>query len=444
MKQITRLYFCLLLAGGAFLAPLTGQDQADKAEQKKTIDSLIQALNNNYVFPDVAKEMGQHLMTNWETGAYRSLTDPYAFADRLTTDIQSISRDKHLRVNYDPQGVQHMRQVPADGEEDNGPPEAFLKDIKRNNYGFKEVKILEGNVGYLDLRGFLPPELGGETAAAVMNYLSNTDAIIFDLRRNGGGSPGMIQLLTSYLYPAGEYVHLNNFYYRPSNDTSQTWTLPYIPGKRNPDAKVYVLTSSRTFSAAEEFTYNLKNLERGTIIGETTGGGAHPGGMFPIADSFVAFVATGRAINPITNTNWEGTGVSPHVEISPEAALEKAHLMALEKLAEKAEDEQDSSYYSWHADILRARLDPVTVSTETLEAYAGQYGPRRLFVENDRLLYQRDGRPELKLVPISQNTFIVTDHPEVRIQVEVTSGKAGALVVKYDNGHQERSERSVP
>lgn len=444
MTQITRLCICLLLAGGAFLAPLTGQEQLDEAEQKKTIDSLIQALNDNYVFPEVAKEMGNHLVTNRETGAYRSLTDPYAFADRLTADIQSISNDKHLRVNYDPQRAQNMRHPPADSEEDNGPPEAFLRDIKRNNYGFKEVKILEGNVGYLDLRGFLPPKFGGETAAAVMNYLANTDAIIFDLRRNGGGSPGMIQLLTSYLYPAGEHVHLNNFYFRPGNDTSQTWTLPYIPGKRNPDAEVYVLTSSRTFSAAEEFTYNLKNLERGTIVGETTGGGAHPGGMFPIADSFVAFIATGRAINPVTNTNWEGTGVTPHVEIKAEAALEKAHLMALEKLTEKVEDDQDRRYYSRHADILRARLDPVNIDPETLESYAGQYGPRRLFVEDDRLVYQREGRPELKLTPISQKTFILTDHPEVRIHVEMSNGKAEALVVEYDNGRRERSERSVP
>ena len=444
MKQITRFFCCLLLSGGVFLAPLNGQDQLDEVEQKKTIDSLIQALNDNYVFPGVAEEMGQHLKTNLKTGAYRSLTDPHAFADRLTADIQSVSRDKHLRVNYNPQDAQRMRQAPAGDREDQSPPEAMLTNMKRHNYGFETVKILEGNVGYLDLRGFLPPEYGGETAAAVMNYLSNTDAIIFDLRRNGGGSPGMIQLLTSYLYPAGEEVHLNNFYYRPSNDTSQTWVLPYVPGKRNADAEVYVLTSGRTFSAAEEFSYNLKHLERGTLVGETTGGGAHPGGTFPIADSFVAFIATGRAINPITNTNWEGTGVTPHVEINSEAALDKAHLMALEQLAGKAEAEQDRHYYTWHADILRARLDPVRVNTKTLESYAGQYGPRRLFVEDGQLFYQREGRPELKLMPINQTTFILPDHPEVRIMVEIEDQKAIALIVEYDNGHKMRSQRSVP
>jgi hypothetical protein len=444
MKKITRFYFCLLLAGGAFLTPLIAQDQLDKAEQEKTIDSLVQALSSNYVFPKVAEEMGQHLKNNWEAGNYRSLTDPYAFADRLTADIQSISHDKHLRVNFDPQSAQRMRQAHAGDEDEDHLPPGFLKNIKRHNYGFEEVKILEGNVGYLDLRGFLPPEFGGETATAVMNYLSNADAIIFDLRRNGGGSPGMIQLLTSYLYPAGEPVHLNNFYYRPGNDTSQTWTLPYVPGKRNPEAEVYVLTSGRTFSAAEEFTYNLKNLERGTIVGETTGGGAHPGGSFPIADSFVAFIATGRAINPITNTNWEGAGVTPHVEVSSEAALEKAHLMALEKLAEKAEDEQDRRYYSWHADFLRARLEPVTVSPETLKSYAGQYGPRRLSFEEGRLTYQREGRPKLKLVPLNPTTFVMPDHPEARIRIEVEDDKTIALIVEYDNGHKERSPRSVP
>lgn len=444
MKKITRLYFCLLVAGGALLAPLTAQGQLAKAEQQQTIDSLAQALNDNYVFPEVAEKMGKLLKSNWESGTYQSLTDPHAFANRLTADIQSVSHDKHLRVNFDPEGAQFMRHAQASDEEEDHLPPGFLKDIRRNNYGFEEVKILEGNIGYLDLRGFLPTEFGGETASAVMNYLSNADAIIFDLRRNGGGSPGMIQLLTSYLYPAREQVHLNSFYYRPSNDTSQTWTLPYVPGKRNPEAEVFVLTSSRTFSAAEEFTYNLKNLERGTIVGETTGGGAHPGGTFPIADSFVAFIATGRAINPITNTNWEGTGVTPDVEINSEAALEKAHLMALEKLAEKAEEEQDRRYYNWHADVLRARIEPVTVSTEKLKSYAGQYGPRRLSFEAGQLTYQREGRPKLKLIPLNVTTFIMPDHPEVRISVEMENEKTVALIVEYDNGHRERSQRSVP
>ena len=181
------------------------------------------------------------------------------------------------------------------------------------------------------MRGFSDVEYGGETAVAAMNFLSNADAIIIDLRNNGGGSPAMIQLISSYLFDSNP-VHLNNFYWRPTDSNSQTWTLPHVSGTRSPDTPLYILTSSGTFSAAEEFSYNLKNLERATLIGETTGGGAHPGGSLIATERFMVWVPTGRAINPITNTNWEGSGVIPHIKTSAREALDKAYTIALEQL----------------------------------------------------------------------------------------------------------------
>jgi C-terminal processing protease CtpA/Prc len=202
----------------------------------------------------------------------------------------------------------------------------------KSNFGFEKVERLDGNIGYLDLRGFFDAEAAGETAAAAMNFLGNTDALIIDLRQNGGGSPAMVSLLCSYLF-AGERKHLNDLAWRgPEGErVEQWWTLPHVAGKRYSDKDVYILTSKRTFSAAEEFTYNLKALKRATVVGEVTGGGAHPGGGQPINDHFAIWVPQGRAINPITKTNWEGTGVKPDTEVPANQALTTAHLAALKK-----------------------------------------------------------------------------------------------------------------
>jgi C-terminal processing protease CtpA/Prc len=170
---------------------------------------------------------------------------------------------------------------------------------------------------------------------AAMNFLANTDALIIDLRRNGGGDPAMVALISSYLFDA-QPVHLNDLYFRPDDSTRQWWTLPYVPGKRYGAKKeVYVLTSKRTFSAAEEFTYNLKCLKRAKIVGETTGGGAHPGGGRRINEHFAIWVPSGRAINPITKTNWEGTGVTPDVDVPQDQSLKVAHNAAMNSILAK-------------------------------------------------------------------------------------------------------------
>jgi retinol-binding protein 3 len=171
-----------------------------------------------------------------------------------------------------------------------------------------------------------------------MKFLAHTDALIFDLRNNGGGDPEMVALISSYLF-GDKPVHLNSLYWRPGDKTDEFWTKPNAAANKFTDKPVYVLTANRTFSAAEEFSYNLKNLKRATIVGETTGGGAHPGSSVRLHEHFAAFIPTGRAISPVTKTNWEGTGVEPDVKVPKEHALKTAYLSALNKSLEKADDE---------------------------------------------------------------------------------------------------------
>jgi len=252
-----------------FTSKLQAQDTNNSittSEQKTVIDSVGSKLTANYIFPKVANEMIESIQTKLKKGEYKSIKDPQEFATILTSDLQEISNDKHLRVMFAPERIAEQKLV-VTPEDSIKYLNRYINNMKRDNFGFKEVKILGGNVGYLDLRSFSNVEYAGETAVAAMNFLSNSDAIIIDLRNNGGGSPQMIQLITSYLY-GSEPVHLNNFYWRPGDLNTQTWTLPHVSGNRFPDTPVYVLTSSSTFSAAEEFSYNLKNLERATLIGK--------------------------------------------------------------------------------------------------------------------------------------------------------------------------------
>ena len=299
----------------------------DAATRTQVIDGILKRLNDSYVFPETAKKMEQSIRERVSNKEYDQVTSAKEFAMKLTKDLQDVSHDKHLRVRYSYNAIPERgpRREPTAEER-----EQEKRELTWMNHGFTKVERLSGNIGYLDFRGFMDPDLGADTVAAAMNFINGTDALIIDMRYNGGGNPAMVALVCSYLF-GPEPVHLNDLYWREGDRTEQFWTRKEVAGKRYLNKDVYVLTSKRTFSGAEEFTYNLKNLKRATIIGETTGGGAHPGGGFRISEHFGMFVPTGRAISPITKTNWEGTGVTPDIEVPADQALLVARVMALKK-----------------------------------------------------------------------------------------------------------------
>jgi hypothetical protein len=338
----TAFLVCLVISGNLPAQIGLRKDQPDlpidARRSREVVEGAVKKLNQAYVFPETAKKVETELCKRLEKNEYDQVKSAQKLADLLTEQLQAVSKDKHLRVFY---SHEPLPDEPKDqgSAADRARTEQMLEFGRTVNFGFEKTDRLEGNVGYLELNMFFPAALGGQTAAAAMNLLANTDALIIDLRKNGGGEPGMVALLCSYLFDP-EPVHLNDLYFRPENSTHQWWTLPLVPGQRYENKPVYVLTSKRTFSAAEEFTYNLKCLKRATIVGETTGGGAHPGGMKRLSDHFGIFVPSGRAINPVTKTNWEGTGVSPDVAVSAERALTTAHLAALKRIASDLADRE--------------------------------------------------------------------------------------------------------
>ena len=337
----------LLLAAAAHaqFAPGT-PDEADTPLDAGTraaaIESLAVAVRDRYVFPDKGAELAKQLKRRAAQKQYDRITSTREFADSLTAHMQASTRDLHMRVHY------RLQPLPREHGDEDRPSEAERKRTlafeELRNFGFDQVRRLPGNVGYLDLRMFSGVPEAQATAVAAMNFLGNCDALIVDLRRNGGGSPGMIQTLLSYLVEPGRRLNFNNFYEREGDRWVQYYTSPFVPGPRLAGKPIYVLTSSLTGSAAEEFSYDIQTHKLGTLVGGTTAGAANPGGFVRISDHLAAFVATGRAVNPVTNTNWEGVGVKPDVAVAPHEALRTAHVQAIEELKKKPRDAEHDAF----------------------------------------------------------------------------------------------------
>jgi len=410
----------------------------DQNEKTQVVNGVAAAIEAKYVFPDLAKKMGDLIRLKLKDGSYTSITDPVAFAERLTADIHSVYRDGHMHVVYDPEsaGARKTEDDAAKKEE-----EALRqRQMRMRNYGFESAQILSGNIGYLKFDSFMDTQESFKVAVGAMAFLANCDALIIDLRQNGGGSPQMIQLLTSYFF-TGDPKHLNSFHYREGDRIEQFWTQPYVPGDKLAATDLYVLTSSRSFSGAEEFTYNLKNMKRATIVGETTGGGAHPVSFETVNDHFLVGVPYARAVNPISQTNWEGTGVEPDVKVAADKALETAEVMALEKLIAKEKTERFRKSYQWAADGLKADLSPVTVEAKTLTSYVGTYGPRTITFENGALYYQREGRPKMKMIPMAADMFRFDAAKEFRLKVVVKDGKVAGVEGHYIDGETDHNAK---
>lgn len=322
----------LILILSVSVTAYSQSEKLTKAYKKEIIDSINFQLKDKYVFPDVAELMAKDLLKRYKRGDYDGIMDKTIFADSLKSHLFAISKDKHIGVSYDKEKADRLR-IPKMEENQAEKFKRVNERVRKFNYGFEELKIMENNVGYIKITGFAPTLYGGKTGTSALQFVSNSDALIFDLRDNFGGDETMIQLLISYLY-SDEPVHLNNFYHKKENKTTQSWTLPFVEGKRMPNIPVYVLTNNKTISAGEEFTYDLKNLKRAIIVGETTAGAANFGEEFNAKGNFIVWVPTGRAISPITKTNWEGKGVEPDVKVKSDEALDVAYKMALEKLKE--------------------------------------------------------------------------------------------------------------
>jgi retinol-binding protein 3 len=254
-----------LILGHRFLPAQSAQ--LDAVERQRVVEAAIANLKAHYVYPDVAKKMADALLAHAKSGDYDLLTDGAVFADLLTAQLRDLSNDMHLVIVY--------RRTPTPERPPGPTPEGiarYRKAMEEKNCTFKKVEILPHNIGYLRLDSFPDPAVCQQAATAAMASLNRADAVIFDLRENGGGYPAMVMLIAAYLFDHPEYM------YNPrENTTERCWTQSPVPGSRLADKPVFVLISPKTLSGAEHFSYDLKMLKRATFVGERTGGAAHSG-----------------------------------------------------------------------------------------------------------------------------------------------------------------------
>jgi hypothetical protein len=302
----------------------------DAAMRTQTIDALVATLNRHYVLPQKAREIEALLRQRQKLGAYDAIGDAAKFAEQLEADITSVSHDLHMGVGFssstvppDPSGEPDLRgRTP--------PPDAplFMRllsriVLSRQGFGIEKVEHLSPGTGFLQLTGFAPPVMSADRVGSAMNKLADTDALIIDLRGNRGGHPGGVNLMLSYF--VDQRTHVSDIWSRNTGSTTELWTEERLEGKRYGGKKpVLILVDHDTMSAGENFAYTMQALKRATIVGTRTWGGAHPGRPYRLGDHFYALVPDARIINPITHTDWEGTGVIPDVEAAPADALKVA------------------------------------------------------------------------------------------------------------------------
>jgi len=429
MAWMTALVLCLSVSSG-LMAAETG-DQLDAVTRREVVQGLADLIEERYIEAETAGRLAADMRQRVADGNYASYNSPRDLAAVLTRELEEV--DRHFFIDWQPPGSGVA--VPGDHSEES--QEQWREYSRLQNFGFRRVDVLPGNIGYLELRYFDSPRQAADTAMAAMNLLANTDAVIIDLRRNGGGEPDMVQLLASY-FLGPEPVHYNSFYSRDGETTRQFWTLPHVRGARMLDAPLYVLTSARTGSAAEGFSYAMQAQKRGTIVGEITGGAANPGESFAIGHGFNAFVSTGKPVNPITGTNWEGTGVQPDNRVASSDALDVAYADALRRLLEQRTDETTRRGLEWALEALEVENRSGVLSQLELQHLAGHYGNRRIRFEGDHLTYQRGRRTVHRMVPLGENRFLLDGVDGFRITFERDpSGRIVRMHDQWDDGHIE-------
>jgi hypothetical protein len=384
------------------------------ASVESTVDQVAQIIENNYFDPTKAKQIADQLRADAKAGAFAKATEPRDLAAQLTARLKPI--DRHFAVTWSARNAQ-----PDANKRTSTLTQLAPETVERRTaYGFRRVEILPGSIGYIDLRGFAdfsfdnPNEPARKVADAALQLVSAADAVIIDLRDNGGGSPAMVGYLVSAFTQPDANIY--NVFHRRDGTDSERPKQPYA----NPmlDTPLYILISGRTGSAAEAAAYTLQAAKRATIIGEPSGGAANPGGIFPIDDGFGVFVSTGTPINAITGANWEGAGVKPQIAVPAEEALDRAQILALEVIRARWPDRAETQDTLWTLEAAQAlKTKP---KGPALTDYAGTYGGggATLSVSQGQLLFKRGRRPAWTLLRLKDDTFFAHGEPSRRLRFE--------------------------
>jgi hypothetical protein len=387
------------------------EKELDGERARRVIETVLEAYETHYVYPDLALRMSAHVRERWRQGAYADVATLAELTRLLRQDLREVSSDRHIWVDV----KSPADLTPAIGEK---APTALIAERARENFGFRRLEHLAGNVGYLKLDRFDDAVYAGDTATAAMNVLGHCDAVIIDLRENHGGHDTMVRLLASYFF--AEPRLLGSLYFTRADSLEQAWTQAHVPGPRLDRADLYILTSRVTASGAEAFSYGLKHLGRALIVGEQTRGAAHWSEDYDFPDLQVrATVPIARPINPVTGTSWEGTGVEPDIAVPAARAPAAAHREALERLIARCSDERCLRTLRWAVAGIEAAWGAVGLTEETMQECAGLYGDGRFSIQlkGDHLSWTNSNGTEYVLVPLARDLFGFEDGDDYRLQV---------------------------
>ncbi|HEX8660443.1 MAG TPA: S41 family peptidase [Brevundimonas sp.] len=421
--MILRVFLSLFAVASFAAAPDAGQT-LDPQAQREVVSHLNVALQENYIFPDRIPAISAEL----DRRVQSEPIDRQRFAESLTQGLIRASEDLHFSVAFDPDGVAADRRAKAEGETTT---QAQHDAEQAANFGFRDVRRLDGGLAYVRFDFFADPQYAQETAAGVMRFAEGAKGLILDLRYNNGGVLEMAQFLMSYLYPAGKEQEFFDYNYNDHGvrvERSQ-WNLAAVPGQRLADIPVVVLTGSTSFSSAEWMAFSLQRLGRATVIGERTAGGAHPVTRVPIDDRFMLQVPFGQIRDPVKGQDFEGVGVTPDLVVPASEALLAARKFLLQGRAEAGDADA-----RWALIPIEFAISGEIPSGTDLDDAAGTYEGRILRRTATGLTYHWRDRFVLALDPIGKDLFAVQGTDDYRLRLVRENGDVSGLERVWKSG----------
>jgi retinol-binding protein 3 len=392
-------------------------NQFTSKNRMEIIEKTNEIFLEYYPLPELSMKMINYINDKYKKGEYDHIENVSDFTSQITKDLRSISNDDHIRVSP-------YEKIPDD----------LLVEIKlgypENNYGFQKVEILSGNIGYINLTTFNNPKSAGATAIAAMNFVANSDALIIDLRLNGGGDGSMAQLISSYFF--GKSTHLTDYFIRKDSITEQIWTQEWVPGPKITEAPIYILMSSYSYSSAEVLAYQLQQLKRAKIVGEKTRGGVHGVRYMSFPDVQINLkVPYSQEINPYTKTNYIN-GVIPDIPSTSDKSLFVAHLEAAKELLKTETDSLKKYKLSWSIEGNKIEIDPIILNKSKLLEYQGTYTNVKISVEHSALFLQRSDATIQQVIPMGNDIFKYKDVNEEKFRVKFIRNESGIITGLYD------------
>ncbi|NMO21015.1 S41 family peptidase [Pyxidicoccus fallax] len=385
-----------------------------KADRAAAVAAITAELRKTYVLPEKVPVIVARLEQAEKAGRY-DVDDAVMLAERLTEDLRSSSGDGHLSVHYDPA---RYAAAKASGGEEKESDEFWRAMAFREHHGLSELRVLPGNIRYLKLTGFhWVNDVTGTEYDAALRFLKDGDAVVIDLRGNGGGSHSAVRYLVSH-FMDGDVLEMT--FLEAAKAPVQSRTLEHLPVGRLKGKPLYVLIDGGSASAAEAFAYDVRQFKLGELVGAKTVGAAHNNRFVPVPPGFMFSVSFGRPVHPVSNTSWEGTGVTPTVESPPMQALEMAQSLALTRLAKTPGLSPDVlADYEWARVDVEAKLRPASVPAESLKALAGRYGEFEVSLRDGALWMARLGRPLRRLLPLTADGLFSVEGSD-RLRVKLT------------------------